>query len=137
MKSTINIILKIGALLLLCMFSVSVSFLAYYYYAGIDWGYPGGEISFVGLSKAEVAKILGDENSACNDTQKIVVVINGDNYKYFDKPDDILKCEFVAESNLWGVNYKSSKRVFYMQVLIFGDDGRVKSQYIKKYRDGL
>lgn len=68
MKSTINIILKIGAVLLLCMFSVSVSFLAYYYYAGIDWGYPGGEISFVGLSKAEVAKILGDENSACNDT---------------------------------------------------------------------
>ena len=137
MKSTINIILKIGALLLLCMFSVSVSFLAYYYYAGIDWGYPGGEISFVGLSKEDVVKKLGGIKSIYNGTSKIVVAINGDNYKYFDKPDDILKNECVSKSNCWGVNYRSHKRVFYLQILIFGDDGRVKSQYIKKYRDGL
>lgn len=137
MKSTINIILRFSALLLLCILLAFLSFLAYYCYTGIDWGYPGGEISFVGLSKEDVAKKLGGIKSIYNDTSKIVVAINGDNYKYFDKPDDILKNEFVSKSNCWGVNYRSNKRVFYLQILIFGDDGRVKSQYIKKSWDGL
>lgn len=137
MKSTINIILKSSALLLLCILLAFLSFLAYYYYTGIDWGYPGGEISFVGLSKEEVAKKLGGISSIYNGNSKIVVAVNGDNYKYFDKPNDILKDEFVFKSNHWGVNYKSNKRVFYLQILIFGDDGRVKSQYVKKYWDGL
>ena len=137
MKSTINIILRFSALLLLCILLAFLSFLAYYCYTGIDWGYPDGEISFVGLTKEDVAKKLGGIKSIYNGTSKIVVAINGDNYKYFDKPDDILKNEFVSKSNCWGVNYKSHKRVFYLQILIFGDDGRVKSQYIKKYWDGL
>lgn len=58
MKSTINIILRFSALLLLCILLAFLSFLAYYCYTGIDWGYPGGEISFVGLSKEDVAKSL-------------------------------------------------------------------------------
>ena len=59
MKSTINIILRFSALLLLCILLAFLSFLAYYFYTGIDWGYPGGEISFVGLSKEDVAKKVG------------------------------------------------------------------------------
>lgn len=137
MKSTINFILKFSALLLPCILLAFLSFLAYYCYTGIDWGYPGGEISFLGLSKEEVAQKLGGINSIYNGTSKIVVAINGDNYKYFDKHDDILKNEFVSKSNSWDVNYRSNKRVFYLQMLIFGEDGRVKSQYIKKYWDGL
>ena len=137
MKSTINFILKFSALLLPCILLAFLSFLVYYCYTGIDWGYPGGEISFLGLSKEEVAQKLGGINSIYNGTSKIVVAINGDNYKYFDKHDDILKNEFVSKSNSWGVNYRSNKRVFYLQMLIFGEDGRVKSQYIKKYWDGL
>ena len=91
-------------------------------------------IEYDKLQKRYGAKEL---KSIYNGTSKIVVAINGDNYKYFDKPDDILKNEFVSKSNCWGVNYRSHKRVFYLQILIFGDDGRVKSQYIKKSWDGL
>ena len=80
MKSTINIILRFSALLLLCILLAFLSFLAYYCYTGIDWGYPGGEISFVGLSKEDVAKKLGGIKSIYNGTSKIVVAINGDNY---------------------------------------------------------
>lgn len=137
MKSTIKFAYNIALVAILCVLLFVTSFIIYYWYTGIDRGYPGGEISFIGLNKEDVAKKIDHMRTSYKGDSKIVIALNGDNYKYFDKSDDILKNEFVSKSNLWGVNYKSNKRVFYLQMLIFGEDGKVKSQYIKRSWDGF
>lgn len=115
-------------LFLVAICSISVLyFISRYIYDGIDWGYPDGEINFIGLDKQEVVSTI----------KNLKVDYNGNNYKYFYTDKDVLSDSFVANADVWGVNYKENKRIFYLQILKFGQDGKVESQSVKRSWDGL
>ena len=125
-------------LFLIAICSISMLyFVSRYIYDGIDWGYPDGEINFIGLNKQEVVNIIKNLKVDYNGNKFILVAVNGNNYKYFYTDKDVLSDSFVANADVWGVNYKENKRIFYLQILKFGQDGKVESQSVKRSWDGL
>lgn len=113
----------------------------WFFIARVDFGYPGGEINFVGMTRGDVLVFVANNCEKNSSGEIVLSVPNGNQstctrYKYYNTIDEIYSDENIMRSKYIGVNYRSRLMSFYQQELEFDSNNIVVGQKISRYCDG-
>ena len=135
-----KILSAVIALFLLPLLAAALLVL-WFFIARLDFGYPGGEINFVGMTRSEVLEFVAKECEKNSSGKIILSIPQGMSckctmYKYYNTLGEIPADENIMRSRFLGVNYRSRMMSNYQQELEFDSNNIVVRQKISRYLDG-
>ena len=120
---------------------VALLLIVWIFIARIDFGYPGGEINFLGMARNDVLAFVANKCERTSNGEIILSIPMGNQstcslFKYYSTLNKIYSDENIMKSRYLGVNYRSRLMSFYQQELEFGSNNIVVRQKVSRYCDG-